>query len=341
MKKIILFILLLATVLTVTACGNDEELPEGMQLACGGEAVGYYFYVPEEWVVGNTGRISAAYASSIDKSSATFVTEDMPGVPLGEYFAASMASFPYEYTLNIDNQSVTFGNAESATSFVYDYDVGETKYRTLQILSVYGDRLGIFTFTSYRTNRSSEEMTQYDYFREKRQAIIDNFKYCALGESAGTADRETDADGYMLVSDKTVAKFSLWVPESFDIVQSSGIVECRMEDGSTVSVTTAHETGVVVSEYWKNRKAQLEELFGTVTEIEIDTACTLGDSRGAFSYEYTYVYKGTTYHVYQILAIADTGILTTDGFVFTYTATEENFSANLDVIKKICDKVTY
>ncbi len=341
MKKIILFILLLATVLTVTACGSKDELPEGMQLARGGESVGYYFYVPEEWVVGNTGRISAAYASSIDKSSATFVTENMPGVTLAEYFATSMSTFPYEYTLNIDNQSVTFGNAESATSFVYDYDVGETKYRTLQILSVYGDRLGIFTFTSYRTNRSSDQMSQYDYFREKRQAIIDNFKYCELNKSDTQSDREVDGDGYVLISDKTVAKFSLWVPESFEIVQSSGIVECRMEDGSTVSLTTAHETGVVVSDYWKNRKAQLEELFGTVTEKKIDTACTLGNSRGAFAYEYTYVYKGTTYHVYQILAIADTGILTTDGFVFTYTATEENYSNNLDVIKKICDKVTY
>lgn len=336
MKKLITLFLLICTLFTLVSCGDDEELPEGMQLARGGEEHGYYFYVPEEWVVGNMGAISSAYASNVDKTSASFVIADMPEVELGNYFKSSMASFPYEYTLNVDGQPMTFGNAQSAIYFVYDYDAGDDQLRTMQVLSRYEDRLGIFTFTSYRTNRSSADASQYDYFREKRQAMIDNFKYCAYNGSTDAPEYVTDEDGYRLVSNKTVAKFSLYVPEKFSVIQSSGIVECRADDGACISMTLAKEGGVVVTDYWKNRRAELEGLFGTVTEISVDTPATLGESDGAFSYEYTYTYAGKVYHVYQILAIEGF-----NGYVFTYTASDAVYGEHIDTVKIICDKVSY
>ena len=163
---------------------------------------------------------------------------------------------------------------------------------------------------------------------------------CTYVEKSGTAseptDYETDADGYRLISDKSLAKFSLYVPEEFTVKSSSGIVEAYLPDGSNINMTTAGNTGVVVSDYWKGRKAELENLFGEVTVIGEDMKTSLGETDRAFAYEYKFFYNGEEYHVYQVLAIT-----TFNGYVFTYTAKEESYSSHLDTVKKIMDKVRY
>lgn len=337
MKRITALILLLATLISLTACGKDGDAPEGMQLVRGGESVGYNFYVPEEWVVANHGDISAAYVSTVDKTSASYVECTPPEGTVDEYFKASLSEYQTAPTLIEENKAVTFGNADEARMYVFDHENRDYKFRTMQIFAKYGERFGIFTFTSFRENMSSGEKTQYEYYQEKRQAIIENFKYV---EKSGTAseptDYETDADGYRLISDKSLAKFSLYVPEEFTVKSSSGIVEAYLPDGSNINMTTAGNTGVVVSDYWKGRKAELEKLFGEVTVIGEDMKTSLGETDRAFAYEYKFFYNGEEYHVYQVLAIT-----TFNGYVFTYTAKEESYSSHLDTVKKIMDKVRY
>lgn len=336
MKRIISMLLILASIVCLAACAKDDGIPEGMQLLRGGEDLGYYMYIPEEWVPASMGEVSAAYVSSVDNSSVTYVECPMPEVTVEEYFTESLKEFPTQPTLVEECKTVTFGNADDARMYVFDYEYKEHKFRTMQIFSKYDGRFGIFTFTSFRENMSSDKVTQYEYFAEKRQAIIDNFKYVKRSASHPEPEYERDADGYKLISDKSVAKYSLWVPDDFTVKYSSGITEATLADGSSITMSVATNTGVVVTEYWAARKAELEALFGTVNVISADTPTALGDSNAAFSYEYTYTYNGEVYHVYQILAIT-----TFDGFVFTYTAKDINYSKHIDVIKKICDKVTY
>ena len=52
MKKLILIFIALITVFSLASCGEDAEIPDGMQLVSGGEDKGYYFFAPEEWTVG-------------------------------------------------------------------------------------------------------------------------------------------------------------------------------------------------------------------------------------------------------------------------------------------------
>ena len=336
MKRIVSLLLILASVIGLTACAADDGIPEGMQLLRGGEDLGYYMYIPEEWVPASMGEVSAAYVSSVDNSSVTYVECPMPDTTVDEYFNAGLEEFPTKPTIVGEPKAVTFGNADDARMYVFDYEYKEHKFRTMQIFAKYGERFGIFTFTSFLENMSSDELTQYEYFTEKRQAIIDNFKFVEKSSAADEPSYERDADGYKLISDKSVAKYSLWVPDDFTVKYSSGITEAALADGSAITMSAATNTGVVVTDYWAARKAELEALFGTVTVISADTPTALGNSNAAFSYEYTYTYNGEVFHVYQVLAIT-----TFDGFVFTYTAKEANYSKHIDVIKKICDKVTY
>ena len=55
-----------------------------------------------------------------------------------------------------------------------------------------------------------------------------------------------------------------------------------------------------------------------------------------WAYEYTYVHEGRVHHVYQILALNGS-----KGFVFTYTALEENYAAHFPEILKVIEKVRF
>lgn len=327
----------LTCLIGLIGCGKDDGVPEGMQLVRGGEDVGYYFYGPEEWTVANLGDISATYASNVDSSSITYVETDMPSGTVQEYFYESLKEFPTQPTVlePTGGENVTFGTAESAVRFVYDHEYSGHKFRTMQIFVKHGERFGIFTYTSFLENKSSGEKTQYEYYLEKVNAVIASFKLVEKGAPAPMPEYEV-VDGYKLISDKSVAKFSLYVPEDFEVEYSSGITCASLADGSNITMTRATSTGMSVGDYWTKRKAELEAIVDEITIVEEVKSTNFGNAKNAASYEYTYVYNGTTYHVYQVFAVT-----TFDGFVFTYTAAEENYASHIDVIEKITEKVEF
>jgi hypothetical protein len=347
MKKIIAILLLLATAFSLVACKKDDGIPDGMQIVRGGEQYGYYMYAPEEWTVSNYGEISTAYASRADMSSVSYVELPMPEVPIAEYFAESLGEFPEISAVKVivENEEITFGNADSAVKYVFEHTYTENikteqegdrhSFRTMQVFVSYGERFGIFNFTSPLENISSGEKLQYDYYEEK---IADVIKYFKFIEKQGTAEEPqytTDADGYRLVSDKSIVKYSLYLPEDAVVEHSSGITVATLADSSSITLSAVSGAGVTPDEYWQNRKNELSEIVTDIKEISTGTQVKLGNSRAAWLYEYTFVYNNTTYHIYQVLAIT-----VFSGYVFTYTAAEENYAANLETVAKISEKVT-
>ena len=337
MKKLIALTVVLAALLGLSACGSSSDVPANMQLVSGGEEYGYFMYAPEEWTVSNLGDIASAHASSVDTSSVSYVETEMPEGTVAEYFENSLSEFTFEVELVESAKETVFGNAESALLWVYDYEYSSHNFRTMQIFTQFEGRFGIFTFTSLRENISSSEKTQYEYYLDKINSVITNFKYVTkTGSPAPEKFTERDEDGYILSSDISLGGFSIYLPEEFTVDYSSGIVTAHTTDGSSVSVSRATSTGVSVEEYWENRKAELEALFGAVTLIEETESTKIGNSKRAAAYEYTYVCAGTTYHVYQVLAIT-----TFNGYVFTYTAAEDNYGAHIDTVNKIAEKIVF
>ena len=197
MKKITLLFLILLTLFCLASCAGGDGVPEGLKIANGSEELGYYFYVPEEWVVSNYADISAAYASKVDASSMSYVETEAPtvsdddtisqsarrAVATKDYFMASIADFPNIDRFLYEGEAVTFGNAEDAFKFVFEFEREEHKIRTMQILVYFEDRFGIFTFTSPNENKSSSDKSQFDFYIEKVQRVIDNFKFTMLFSS--------------------------------------------------------------------------------------------------------------------------------------------------------------
>ena len=366
MKRISLLLIAITILLCLAGCSDGNGIPEGMRILRADEELGYYMYAPEEWTVSNQGDVSMAYASRIDLSSVTYVEAEMPECTVNEYFEASKSEFPTAPTMVIDGEACDFGSAEgcaeSAIKFVYDYEYSGHKFRIMQIFTKYQNRFGIFTFTSYNENINSDELTQYDYYLEKVQKIIDNFKYVEKINGSPSPAPEYDSDGYTLVSNPKVSGFSLYLPEGYTVNNSSGMVSASLSDGSTITLSKATHTGTGITDYLRTRRESMQLIVSDFSDVKIsistevdpesavyenwqfdvmpttNPSLSFGNLRSekVIAYEYEYTYNGERYHVYQLM-----GVDTFNGYVFTYTAKNENYSLHIDEIIEISKRIVF
>ena len=353
MKRILAALLaLIATfsTLALTSCGKNDGAPDGMQLVRGSADVGYNFWGPEEWVVANVGDISCTYASKIDMSSMTFVETEKPEGTVAEYFADEKLKFPYEISVSVDGDACAFGNADKpATKYVYTYTYKDFSYTCMQIFVSNLDSFYIFTYTASNTERTDGK-SYYEFYLEKVTATVDAFEFTAkTAVTPNNSSAVRDADGYVLVSNKTLCGFNMYVPEDYKLDYSSALVSVSHADGSNITMSQATYTGVTNADYWNARKADIAafadkitdpvsgELVTSLQEIEVAKQITLNGTRWALVYEYTYSLEGVSYHVYQVLIVASA----TDGYVFTYIATEGNYFKHFTEMENVLGKIEY
>jgi len=361
MKKIMLSVLLFLALCTLLiSCGKEDEAPEGLQVIAISEEDGFEFYGPEGWVVINSKTDSDTYVygakmSSFNNISITLTKSDMPEGEFNDeniraYFEKSCKEFPSDMQLKVQSspKSKNFGNAEKAYECVYTYTYRGYDFACMQYFIKNKNDFYIFTYTSYADDGNvNDENSDYQKHLEEVKLSIKNFKFTKKsGTEEAKKDYEKDKDGYLLVSDKKLAKFELYLPEEYEVVFSDAYVTAKINDKANIYLGKATSTGVSVKEYWKDRKVDLERIADEVTEIAVNVVndeknpkrVVLGDlsSDKVVSYEYTYVIDGVKYHVYQIM-----GVDTFNGYVFTYTATEDEYAKNLSTVKKILEKVRF
>jgi hypothetical protein len=350
MKKLVILLVFVLTALALVSCGG-EATPDGMQICYANASEGYNFYVPDGWVISNTNNIRSAYASRIDTSSVSFaeVKPEKPealGITLedyffGSYFEEQKSEFPSEPEITVHGENANFGKkdyrADKAIKYIFNHEYDNHKFTTMQILVSANSRYYIFTYTALNEERSEGE-TYYSFHLAEIQKCIEEFMFIEIEASEDDVpDYESDSDGFLLYSDSSLAGFSLYVSPDFALDYSSAIVSATHEDGSNITMTEATSTGGTAKQYWEMRKAELSAIVSELTVIKEDSECTFGNrNKYSFEYEYTYRYNGKTFHVYQVLAVHGM-----NGYVFTYTANEENYGIHIDKINSVCDKVVF
>ena len=150
----------------------------------------------------------------------------------------------------------------------------------------------------------------------------------------------------VLVTDKRVAGYELYLPACYEVIDNSTLTTARINDSASITVSKATGTGVSIGQYWENRREQLSAYVTDITEISVNNTNTDGDgvavvfgdldSAKVASYEYTYEFGGTVYHVYQVM-----GVDSWNGYVFTYTATESEYALHLEQIAAILSAVRF
>ena len=169
---------------------------------------------------------------------------------------------------------------------------------------------------------------------------------CILFKKDGTIaepEYERDEDGYILVSDEKLAGFKMYVPEAYKVDYSSGMVSVSHADGTNITMSQATYTSVNMLEYWQSRMDNINSFAGGtckgVRPLDKDNIedVNIPGTRNAKAYEYTYTYEGISYHVYQVIIVESS----TNTYVFTYTATVENYNQHLDEMKSVLVKIDY
>lgn len=341
-KRCFALLLLFALLLSLSACGEtaEVEIPDGMQLADGGEALGYYFFVPEEWTVSALGGVSAAYVSALTPVSVSLAaTELADGETEDKYFARSLAEFPASFGVTPagETERCTLGNADDALSCVYTYTYQEKAYRTLQILARFEGRHYLYTYTAPDTKEESSDLSPYEVYAEKASSVAAAIRFVSrVDKPAEETVYETDADGYLLISDHAVTGFDFYLAPAFTPTLTTGVIGAVAEDRASVTMSEATRTGVNVSDYFEERKKELATFVTELTILRENEVITFSNAKNACAYEYTYRAEGETFHVYQVLAVTRT-----NGYVFTYTAPEAVYEAHLDEAIIMTEKVTF
>lgn len=364
MKKALLFFTLIITVIITASCsgGNTTDVPDGMKIIDDCKEGGYIFYAPEGWTAVNSDGISAA---NVLRASMTFTEADLPSKAVSEYFDEDIKRLPKEIkdTLIVTHrdEECIFGNANGKSyKYIYNYEYEGERHTTMQILINHDSRFFIFTYTAY--GDPSDENSEYCYYLDMVSQTIDNFKFTSQGEKSPSPSYGTDSEGFKLVSDRALSGFDLYVPKEYDTVYSNAYVKVKISDTANISLTKATETGIGILDYLRVRKSELKKFTDDITDIKIGVARAIDTTSSAFdaweldvlpeydeelvfgnlspeaivSYEYKYTYNGNVYHVYQLM-----GVDSFNGYVFTYTAFEEEYPLHLDEIKTILEKVNF
>ena len=352
-KRITALLLCLITLFSLVSCGDDlpegAELPEGMQYA-GGETEGFFMYVPEEWTLSSLDGIVGAFVSTLDHSSVSLAKVEKPAeVSIDDYFKKTMQDMPYEgFTLVNDGVSRTMGNIETAVAYEYTYsykpyEKDAVSYRTMQLLGEFGGRLYCFTYTA-EDSLKSEDKTYYQTHLDDVNTVIDSLKFIEpMSASADKGSYPADADGYLQITKKRFSGFDFYMHPDWECTMSGGIVEACGKDGASINISEARDTGVVITDYFAKRKSDLERYTdGPVTPVTEGAQITFGNADRASAYEYTYTYRGTEYHTYQVMIVHEKiPLILQKGYVFTFTAPEAAYGSQIDAVKKMMEKVKF
>lgn len=360
MKRILkLFVLAAVGALSFFAvsCGEDALAPEGMQVARGGEDEGYYFYVPDGWVVANYGDFASAYVSKANPTAVTFAEAEMPesgkdGFSADEakaYFADSMKGLAYAegMKISVNGEEAGFGNAKGFKfDFTYDYpreDGGVIKYRSLQYLIARGERLYVFQYSSrdVAPDYSSDGKTYFDIYLEADENtvnasdVIAQFKF--LEKEPVTAPKTAGSSGELvLVSDKDTAGFNFYAPSDSVPVSTGALVQHDLGGGSSVAISelVLSTTAEHPDKYFEGIRVNMEKAFGTVNHlnpatVENENRISVTGANWGYVYEYSYSYGGEDYRGCMIIIGKQDGLLSRSYYAFTYTAKTASYDKAL------------
>ncbi len=354
-KRIVALMLALFSLFALFSCGKDDlpkgaKLPEGMQYA-GGAPYGFYLYVPEEWTLSSIDSVVGAFVSTLDISSVSMTRVEKPaGVDIDGYFKATMEDMPFEnYTLEKDGVSRLLGTVNAAGyEYTYSYkpygSEKDQQYRVLQLFAEYEGRLYAFTYTALN-EKKSEDKTYFATYIDTVDKIISSVQFVAPAKEneAGT-EYKKDADGYLQVASRRTSGFDLYMHPDWKCTLAGGIVEVTAPDGrASFNMTESRDNGVSPTEYFAKRKSDLERYTeGEITVLHQDKHIEFGNADSAWSYEYTYTYRGVAYHTYQVLIVDEIiPALYYKGYVFTFTAAEDSYPTHIETVKNMIAKVDF
>ena len=169
MKKLILIVLVAVMTLSLVACANGEEAPEGMMdVAPDNEK--YNFYVPQNWRT-NSGDIVGAYYSMTDRSNVSVMAYGGEYESSEDYwngFKLSAENTFEKFEVITENEAKVL-DERNAVRYVYKMKLNGKEYQCMQTVAAFSNIFYVITYTS------TPEF--YESHLEDIELILSNFDF--------------------------------------------------------------------------------------------------------------------------------------------------------------------
>lgn len=194
MKRILTVLLVLSLCLCLFACG-DDEVPDGMKLASDTEIVDYRLFVPEGWIVVNTGNAtSQAFVSDKDETRTNVlvmqwnITENTSTIDnwweleyKPQVFGANVVTDEViEKNKDGGEGEPTMLDGKAAKRYSYTGKVADTFFKYDIVACITGGSIYIVQ-VAYMQDRAVEgqnmTFSAKETYAEDIQKILDNFRF--------------------------------------------------------------------------------------------------------------------------------------------------------------------
>ncbi len=325
MKKITALLIAFIIILSFSACGQKDEIPDGMVLASLADEP-FKLFVPEKMTLNTSSGISSAFSYSPEKTivCARYYTPDVQGMTLNDYVSYCVDS----YALSIEaftfvSLSPTVLSGKDALKLVYTAKIDGNDYTCTQFTATHnGDMISLFCYvpTSVSAN-----------FEENLLKIAKEFIICDKPEPINDEYVDKKTPEGMKIASNDKLEYRLYVPKSWICDSQSERSEAYYPESGKTNVTVTSfspETQITLAEYILS----CEDLYAkSLSGYElIDKTETTVDAKEAFAVNFKTAYDGYAIKTRQYF-VTYSGLF----YTITYTATEENFELHLADLEKI------
>ena len=171
MKRTLSLILtLVLAAVCFASCASDSDVPAGMVRASD-EIVDYDLFVPDGWVVDQTGGAVSAYRSTQDPTSVSVMVWNLPyaDTKIGDWWETYQSEFETVFSdFTVESTETTMLDGAAATKYVYTGKLGEATYRYTQTACIRRGSVYLMTFTentAVLTDHTEDFTKILTYFR--------------------------------------------------------------------------------------------------------------------------------------------------------------------------------
>lgn len=163
---------MLACLLCLAACSNNDTTPEGMKNVAL-ESAKYNLYVPESWIA-DSYNVSGARVGTKENAPNVLATVYFPEEQLTPQTYWEGKCLP-EYTTVFSNFTMIEQGADTtlggkdAKRYKFSYTFGETLYQCMQVITVYDFNVYVVTYTAVAI--------EYDAYAADADSIVANFVF--------------------------------------------------------------------------------------------------------------------------------------------------------------------
>ena len=348
--SLLLCLLMLCSLVACSDDGDEEKIPDGMQVATAAGA-DYRLYIPTHWSLNLDYGISGGYYSLGTQSTVSVqaypITEEMEASMLEAEAegAGARAAWYYETALSPLVASLATGGVErveencksllldnvNAMGYHAKATVGET---LIHFVHVVGERKGAFYVISYSVADILYENLKEDFHLICAEFVFSDSPYEPDEKMKELSDDVTAPEGMQMASNGDVS-YRFFVPLSWRVDANQTIFAAVAPDGSSsVSVVPylPHSDEIMnISEYFDMTRRALKKASHDGYEDVSEKEVKLGGA-AAMQYEYRYSVGGVTYSYLQVITVWR-GMF----YSLTYTALPENYETNLGDVQQIID----